>query len=140
MHFSWLAGLYCMLTDQYPHTWQLTAVMPVDRPDEQLSFYDIMKRGREKHEIVIGYKNIHEKRPSVNPANKAAKCLTLADIEAVVVLSHMAVARACFHSESAQNLIASHQGSGSTRQSENGECVSSVAAVLPHPPPQTPFD
>ena len=58
-----------------------------------------MKRAREKHEIVIGYKLRSDKRPFVNPPDKHVRKLTLATVEAIVVMSHMAVARACFHND-----------------------------------------
>ncbi|CAM8936823.1 unnamed protein product [Rhodiola kirilowii] len=39
---------------------------------EELCFYDIMIRGRQRHEIVIGYRFAAEDRAVINPPNKSA--------------------------------------------------------------------
>ncbi|PIN16988.1 hypothetical protein CDL12_10356 [Handroanthus impetiginosus] len=39
---------------------------------EELSFYDIMVRGRQRHEIVIGYRLAMTERAVINPVNKSA--------------------------------------------------------------------
>lgn len=60
---------------------------------------------------MIGYKLRAIKRPSVNPRDKHVRNLTLATVEAVVVMSHMAVARACFQQEDAIARAHGHQHS-----------------------------
>lgn len=93
-----------------------------------------MKRAREKHEIVIGYKYTDAKRPSVNPRNKSVCNLSLAKLESVAVLSHMAVARACFHPkpEVDEQVINVH-----AKPLSNGPSAASSGV---HVPPRTPFD
>ena len=120
------------------------------RPDEVLSFYDLMKRGREKHEIVIGYKSMHAKRPTVNPPAKDRRNLSLADIEAVVVMSHMAVARACFHRDTLHHSHSQSHVHGTSTEPSGGNQPeisqslsygsSASTAALPPRPPRTPFD
>lgn len=39
---------------------------------EELCFYDIMIRGRQRHEIVIGYRFAADDRAVINPPNKSA--------------------------------------------------------------------
>lgn len=38
---------------------------------EELSFYDIMSRARQRHEIVIGYRLAAMEQALINPPNKA---------------------------------------------------------------------
>ncbi|CAM6111198.1 unnamed protein product [Calypogeia fissa] len=37
---------------------------------EELSFYDIMARARQRHEVVIGYRLATQDRAIINPPNK----------------------------------------------------------------------
>lgn len=41
--------------------------------EEELSFFDIMVRGRQRREIVIGYHSLFEDTPVINPCHKAVK-------------------------------------------------------------------
>jgi hypothetical protein len=48
---------------------------------EELSFYDIMARARQRHEIVIGYRLASQDRAVINPPNKlAARKWSLGDV------------------------------------------------------------
>lgn len=38
---------------------------------EELCFYDIMIRGRERSEVVIGYRLAHQERAIINPPQKS---------------------------------------------------------------------
>lgn len=40
---------------------------------EELSFYDIMLRGRQRQEIVIGYRLVNTERAIINPAPKSER-------------------------------------------------------------------
>lgn len=39
---------------------------------EELSFYDIMLRGRQRREVVIGYRLANAERATINPSLKSA--------------------------------------------------------------------
>ena len=52
---------------------------------EELSFYNIMIRGRERREIVIGYRLANEERAIINPPEKAVpKKWSLDDVFVVI--------------------------------------------------------
>lgn len=57
------------------------------RVGENLNFYEMMLRGRDKREVVIGYKNFDMSKPAVNPKNKSARILNVDDTAAFVVLA-----------------------------------------------------
>jgi hypothetical protein len=40
---------------------------------EELSFYDVMVRARQRHEIVIGYRSANMDQALINPPNKDVK-------------------------------------------------------------------
>ena len=68
-------------------------VHPVEKylhAEEELSFYDVIRRARQKAEIVIGYQQRGSGRVVLNPADKATRSLGRSTVEAFVVLAESA--------------------------------------------------
>lgn len=65
-------------------------VHPVEKylhPEEELMFYDIIRRGRQKGEVILGYSVRGSGDIILNPKNKAARSLSRETVEALVVLA-----------------------------------------------------
>ncbi len=58
--------------------------------EEQLTFYDVMRRARQKAEIVIGYSDRGSSRIVLNPKDKGNRRLSRQTVEAFVVLAESA--------------------------------------------------
>lgn len=65
-------------------------VHPVERylhPEEVLTFYDIILRGRQKQHIILGYSERGTSRIVLNPKNKGSRFYSHDTVEAFVVLA-----------------------------------------------------
>jgi hypothetical protein len=58
------------------------------------SFFEVMLRAREKHEIVVGVRLQGDKVPTLNPCDKARRTLSLGTVRSFVVIMTGAHARA----------------------------------------------
>ncbi len=68
-------------------------VHPVEKylhPEEELTFYDVIRRGRQKGEIILGFIVRGTGRVVLNPKTKAARSLSRDTVEALVVLAESA--------------------------------------------------
>jgi hypothetical protein len=54
---------------------------------EELCFYDIMIRGRQRREIVIGYRSVNTERAIINPSPKSERRKWCLDDVFVVISS-----------------------------------------------------
>ena len=57
------------------------------RAEEQVCFYTIMTRARERRKIAIGYKQWEAKVPDINPKSKSARVLDLFVTESIVIMA-----------------------------------------------------
>lgn len=51
-------------------------IRPADlylREDEELNFFEVMLRGRQRKEIVIGYRLVDAERAIINPPDKVSR-------------------------------------------------------------------
>ncbi|KAG0553345.1 hypothetical protein M758_12G001800 [Ceratodon purpureus] len=58
----------------------------LDEDAEELSFFDIMVRARQRREIVIGYHQVFKDNPAINPRDKAVKKKWSLDVSFIVLV------------------------------------------------------
>ena len=76
----------------WPSTPPFTVVLSCDvrcvLSDEEINFYELLGRCRQRHEIVIGYKRRSNRQTIINPPDKGTRDLSLRTVDSVIVLAN----------------------------------------------------